>query len=357
VVLRDEREGDHELDTLGPGAVLGEMALLTKESRNADVIALGPVRALALTADDFAALVERHPEFAEIVTQIVADRLGQAARDGLGGKVLHGYRLRRRLGKGTTAVVYEAVSVDTGERVALKMLSHTLALDSEAIARFQREVRIVKRLTDPLIARVHDQFEAYGTRFMVMEFYDGRDLEAVLAGHGRLEPFVVRCLVGQLAKALSHVHGHGVVHKDLKPANVMMLPNGWIRLMDFGVSRPPLTLRENEERLIAGTLAYMAPEQFASPSADPAVDLYALGCVAYELLTGEVPIEGDDFATLYRLKRAGEIRPIEEVRPGTPEDLAALIGVCLAPEPRDRKVDLYETATWAHPVPLTMLLD
>jgi len=271
------------LAQLGPGAVLGEMALLTKEPRSADVLAVQPLTALVLEADDLTDLCASHPDIAVVLTHLLAERLGQVRKDALGDKVLGGYRIKRRLGLGATAVVYRGENIETDETVALKMLSHRLAFDEVAIRRFHRELNIIERLRHENVARVYCRFEAFATHFMAMEFCDGLNLAELLERHGALPCDQVRGLLGQIARALDHVHEHDVIHKDMKPANVMINCDGTVKLMDFGIARPPLDMTQDcdVERFFAGTPRYMAPEQFRMIEAGPLVDIYALGCPSW----------------------------------------------------------------------------
>lgn len=337
------------LAQVGPTTVLGEMALLTKEPRSADVLALGHVEALVVGLDAFSRLVSKYPDVAMVLTHLVAERLGHVPRDALRDKVLGGYRIKRRLGVGATAVVYRGEEVATGRTVALKMLSHRLAFDKVAIQRFHREVAIVERLRHENVARVYATFEAFATYFMAMEFCDGLNLAELIARNGALPVAQVRGLLGQIACALEHVHEHDVIHKDLKPANVMINRDGTVKLMDFGISRPPLdmTADSSVERFFAGTPRYMAPEQFRMLEADPLVDTYALGCLGYEMLAGEAPFQVDTLAELVRAKTAGDLPPIETIRPDVDADLARVIHTALEESPAQRKVDMEELCSWA----------
>lgn len=345
--------GDDEvcrvLAQVGPTSVLGEMALLTKEPRSADVIALGHVEALVLDLDSFSHLIAEYPDLAVVLTHLVAERLGHVPRDALRDKVLGGYRIKRRLGVGATAIVYRGENVASGRTVALKMLSHRLAFDQVAIQRFHREVNIVQRLRHENVARVYGTFEAFATYFMAMEFCDGLNLAELLARNGALPCDQVCAILGQIARALWHVHGHDVIHKDLKPANVMVNRDGTVKLMDFGISRPPLdmTTDSSVERFFAGTPRYMAPEQFRMLEAEPEVDVYALGCLGYEMLAGEAPFQVDTLAELVRAKTAGDLPPIESRRPDIDPDVARVIRTALAQDPDDRTLHLEDLGEWA----------
>src|SRR5690606_6512793 len=152
----------HRLAILGPRDIVGEMALLTREPRTADVVAIHPLRVLVLPAKAFDEVADLHPEIRVVLTDLLAERLGQASVDGLGEKLLEGYRIEHCLGRGGMAVVYAADSRE-GKRVALKMMSHRLVYDSDALRRFQREADIAESFKHARIARVHGRFEAYRT--------------------------------------------------------------------------------------------------------------------------------------------------------------------------------------------------
>jgi len=168
VVLHDDTGRELMLARSKRGAVVGEMSLITQGPATADVVAETPVRALVLTASDFNELASRNPELTIVLTNLVADRLGRDLVDGLGGKTLSGYRIERCLGRGGMAVVYEATELETGERVALKMMSHRLVYQPGAFSRFEREARIVEPLAHPNIARLRGHFPAFRTEFIVM---------------------------------------------------------------------------------------------------------------------------------------------------------------------------------------------
>jgi hypothetical protein len=198
--LRDEH-GSHWVGRFTSGDVVGEMALVTREPRTADVIAESPVRVLLLPTATFDRLATRHLELCMVLTNVVADRLGQGARDGLGGKVVDAFRIVRCVGRGGMAVVYEAVEGTTGERVALKMMSHRLIYDSAALARFRQEAELVRSLEHENIARLQRLFPAYGTYFLVMEFCEGSTLADLVSRHGAFPEDQAKKILGQLAAA------------------------------------------------------------------------------------------------------------------------------------------------------------
>jgi CRP-like cAMP-binding protein len=188
------------------GEVAGEMALITGEERGADVVARENVLALSLDAEEFHRLAHKNPVLGVVLTNLIADRLGRANWDILGGKMLDRYRILQCVGRGGMAVVYEARESDGDRRVALKMMSHRLVYDAAALSRFRQEADIVQRLDQENIARLYDRFSAYGTHFLVMEFLDGPGLDALVKPRRPIHEDLVRPVIGQLSLALTYVH-------------------------------------------------------------------------------------------------------------------------------------------------------
>ncbi|HEX6985829.1 MAG TPA: protein kinase, partial [Planctomycetaceae bacterium] len=339
--------GPHVIDRAGPGEVLGEMALVTAEPRSADVVALDAVRARVLPVDAFHRLAARHPVLWDVLTDLIAERLGAVPRDALAGKVFHGYRICRRLGRGGMAVVYEAGHLETGRRVALKMMSHRLVSDPAALALFRREADLIEAFDHPHIVRMFGRFEAFRTYFIVLQFVEGETLARMIASDGPLPPDRAKRILGQLAGALAYAHAAGVVHRDVKPANVMMTPDGGAKLMDFGLA---LRLEESPSetgRTIVGTPRYMAPEQLMGRPVDRAADYFAFGCVAYEVLTGRPLLPESDPRKILEHVRSRAGTRISESPACAGDPAWRLLDGCLVPDPRHRRLDLETVAAWA----------
>ena len=357
------RQADGEVTPLAElraGSVIGEMSLVTNEPRTADIICRTPVRAARLSVDDFDALALQHPELRALLTDVVAERLGQSPYDSLSGKDVNGYRIVRCVGRGGMGIVYEAVPLVGGGRVALKMMNHRLLYQPKAVQRFQREADTLRSLSHPAIARLYARFTAYKTQFLVLEFCQGTTLSTILASHGPMDESTVRQIVGQLADVLQYVHDRGVIHQDMKPSNVMLSDSGQLKLLDFGIAivdrmaSPSRASKETTttpfplERL--GTPRYMAPEQFGSQVLDNRADWYGLANIAYEALAGRPAVEASDLFAIIKERHEFVLPPASEIGLGVSREMHDFLINALKPRREERTVDLRQLAKWARPV-------
>ena len=349
-----------EVAEVGKGDVIGEMALISGEPTSADVVAQTPVRVLRLPANDFHELARHNPEIAVVLTRLIAERLGRSGPDALGGKVVHGFRIIERLGRGGMAVVYEAERESDGLHVALKMMSHRLTYDTTALARFREEAHLLDTFDHPNIARPLDRFSAYGTHFVALEFCDGPGVHEIASRRAALVESLVRPVIGQVATALEYVHGMGFLHRDVKPSNAMLTRDGRIKLIDFGVARP---IRPQDDRTqtletsIVGTPFYMAPEQFEDATLiDARIDYYALACVTYELLAGERLFRKDTKFGIMKQKMTLELPSAQEIGHGISREMYEFLKSNLDPEPGKRSDSLAAQVEWAGPVDVDALI-
>jgi hypothetical protein len=342
-----DQDGAHYLGDFAAGDLVGEMALVTRERRTADVIADAPVRALLVRTKVFDRLATRYLELATILTQLIADRLGHGTRDGFGGKRVEGFRILKCVGRGGMSVVYRAREEASGDLVALKMMSYRLIYDPVSLSRFQHEAALVQQLAHENITRLRRLFPAFHTYFLVMELCEGVDLSHLLTVRRRLPEREVRGIVGQLANALDYVHRRGVVHRDLKPANVMITREGDVKLTDFGIaSTESGDSAGTAEFSLLGTPSYMAPEQLSGGPLDGRTDVYALGCLAYELLTGTRLFASPDLFRLIQQKLTPKLPPAAEIAGGVSAGLYDFLDRSLRVNPDDRP-SLEPIRAWA----------
>jgi serine/threonine-protein kinase len=244
------------------------------------------------------------------------------------------YRIVSILGKGGMGEVYRADDLTLGQSVALKFLPESLAGNPEAVNRFRNEVRIARQVTHPNVCRVHDLGDVQGQFFLSMEYVDGEDLASLLRRIGRLPEDKALEIARKLCAGLAAAHEKGILHRDLKPGNIMLDGRGQVLLTDFGLSGIAEELGANDIR--SGTPAYMSPEQLAGKEVTLRSDLYALGLVLYELFTGKRPFEGNSIADLIAAQQANTPPSISSVTRDLDPAVERIIARCLDPEPARR---------------------
>jgi len=247
------------------------------------------------------------------------------------------YTLVEPLGHGGMAEVYLARDNSLGRDVAIKVLRERYADDGEFVERFRREAVSAAALNHPNVVQVYDRGRAEdGAFYMAMEYVPGGTLKERVKSEGSLAPREAAETAAQVADALAVAHDRGIVHRDVKPQNVLLTGKGEAKVGDFGIARAASTETLTQTNALLGTLAYMSPEQVRGERVGPASDLYSLGVVLYEMLTGGPPFRGDDpIAVAMRRLDEEPPRP-REANPAVPEELDALAVRLLAKEPGDR---------------------
>src|SRR5687768_6271546 len=257
------------------------------------------------------------------------------------GTMLAGrYRIVGLLGRGGMGEVYRADDLTLGQAVALKFLPASAAADPAALARFHNEVRIARQVSHPNVCRIHDLGEADGEPFLSMEYVDGEDLASLLRRIGRLPADKAVESARQLCSGLGAAHDMGVLHRDLKPANVMLDGRGVVKITDFGLAIVAETAGREVD--VAGTPAYMAPEQLAGQGASVCTDIYALGLVLYELYTGKCAFTSGSLAEL-RTRKQNEMpaAPSEFIKDIDPA-VERVILRAIARDPRARPTSVVQ---------------
>src|SRR5918997_1805005 len=251
------------------------------------------------------------------------------------------YRITRRLGSGGMADVYEAEDTQLGRRVALKLLYSRFAEDAEFVERFRREASSAAGLNHPNVVQVFDRGQWDGTYYIAMELLEGRNLKQIVREHGALEPGLAVDIVLQILKAARFAHRRGVVHRDIKPHNVIVDDEGRAKVTDFGIARPGAS-DMTETGSIMGTAQYLSPEQAQGQPVDARSDLYSIGIVLYELLTGRVPFDAESAVTV-ALKQVSEAPvPPSQIVDSVPPALEAVVLRAMEKDPGRRFVDADE---------------
>jgi serine/threonine-protein kinase len=243
------------------------------------------------------------------------------------------FRIVARLGRGGMGDVYRADDLELGQPVALKFLT-AFRSDERARARLRTEVRLARQIAHPNVCRVYDIGEVHGELYLSMEYEDGEDLAALLKRIGRLPIDKGVEVARKLCAGLAAAHVKGVLHRDFKPANIMIDGHGEVRIMDFGLAA--IADRVEKADVRSGTPAYMSPEQLAGREATVQSDLYALGLVLYELFTGRPPFEAKDAQELLRLREGSRVTKPSTLIPELSERVERVVLRCLDPDPKMR---------------------
>jgi serine/threonine-protein kinase len=252
------------------------------------------------------------------------------------------YRLEGRLGFGGMSTVHLALDERLERQVAVKLLAEHLAEDPTFVSRFQREAQAAARLVHPNIVQVFDsgQDESTGQYFIVMEYIEGSSCAEILRDDGWVELDEAVSIIEQACEGLHYAHRHGVVHRDVKPGNLLRAREGEVKLADFGIAKATEQSSITQVGSVLGTAAYLAPEQARGEEAGPRADLYALGVVTYQLLSGRLPYEATSLTELALKQQQEEPPTLDTLVAAVGPELADAVAVALALDPRDR----YQTA-------------
>jgi serine/threonine protein kinase len=256
--------------------------------------------------------------------------------DRLVGKLFDGrYRIERKLGSGGMAEVYLAEDEELGRKVALKILNERHARDEQFVERFKREARNAASLSHPHIVRIYDRGQFDETYYIAMEYLDGPTLKELLVRKGPTPPLTAIKFAREILSALAEAHRHDIVHRDIKPHNVIVSPEWNVKVTDFGIARSGAS-QMTEAGSIVGTAQYLSPEQARGKPVDQRSDLYSVGIVLYEMLTGTVPFTGDAAVEIAMKHLSNIPEPPSTRREGISPDLDAVVMRALAKDPEQR---------------------
>ncbi len=245
-------------------------------------------------------------------------------------------RIVEEIASGGMAVVYRAIQEPLGRTVAIKALKTSAASDSSVATRFEREAKSLANLQHENIIHVYDFHHERGAMFIVMEYVQGIDLYDLLDRCGRLPYDVAAILAMQAARALDYTHYRGVIHRDIKPANIMIARTGGVKVMDFGIARDTSFRDLTEAGAGIGTPSYMSPEQVLGDKLDARSDIFSLGVVLYQMVTGKKPFIEDEKKSAMHKIRLENHDGARSVNPEVPRELNNIIDRCLEKQPRDR---------------------
>jgi serine/threonine protein kinase len=264
-------------------------------------------------------------------------RTAETSAGGFAATQVKGYRVERALGRGGMGEVYLAVQESLDRKVALKVLATKLAADADFVRRFQAEARAAAALNHPTVVTVHDVWEENGRHFLSMEFMDKGNLETRVARDGKITAAEALDILSDAAKALVYAEMRGIVHRDIKPANLMQNSAGATKLADLGLATHlEAEATESDNKKIYGTPHFISPEQARGEKVDCRSDLYSLGATVYRLLSGHTPFEGATTRDILRGHFFEEPKPLAELAPDVPPDLARIVHRLLKKKPDER---------------------
>jgi serine/threonine-protein kinase len=255
-----------------------------------------------------------------------------------GDMLANRYRIQRQLGRGGMGAVFLADDEVLGEPVALKVISSAHAADQAALVeRFKQEAAAARKVSSPHVIRIHDLGEARpGLLYLSMEYFQGRTLAEVIAQRGVVPLAACRDMLDQICRGLTAAHDAGVIHRDLKPQNVLVGERGAVKLIDFGLARAAAEGALTATGVLLGTPHYMSPEQVRGRPVDARTDIYSLGALAYHLVTGRPPFAGDNAIAIGFCHLTEAPMPPRQLRADLPETMERVILAAMAKEPAQR---------------------
>ncbi|MGC2527846.1 MAG: protein kinase [Candidatus Acidiferrum sp.] len=287
------------------------------------------------------------PDAAGVVSSAAVVQLGP------GSEIGSRYEIVRLLGQGGMGAVYQAHDRELDRQVAIKVIRADMAANPEILRRFKQELILARQITHKNVIRIFDLGQADGVKFITMEYIEGENLQGVLRRKKKLEPAEAANIMAQVCRALEAAHAEGVIHRDLKPQNIMLDKTGRAYVMDFGIARSMLAAGMTQTGALIGTPDYMSPEQAKGLALDARSDLFSLGIIFYEMLSSAVPFDAD--TTMGKLwKRTNEpARPLAELDKTIPQPLCDIVRKCLEIDPQKRFASaaelLGQIETWRGP--------
>ncbi|MCF6247451.1 MAG: protein kinase [Desulfobacula sp.] len=318
------------------GDVIGEAALLTGRPSNASIISESDMILWQLSKDRYDRACISHPNIKNILTELFTTHIENSITTDL--RNVGRYLMTHPIGGGDTGFIYKGKHKRLGMPVAIKMITHNLAMDAEFLDNFRRKGKRITKLNHPNIVQIYDINELYRTIFIVMEYLDGESLKTLLERKVRLPFSRVLSFLLQISAGLAHAHDHKIVHRDISPANIFIVNDDHIKLLDFGMAC------SQKEKAIYKTdrVHYMSPEQIKNNPVDHRSDIYSFGILAYELFTGKMPFADDNKKAMMNMYANTQVPDPKLLVPDLPDRVNALIIKACAKSPDKRYTSMNE---------------
>jgi len=334
----------HPIARLKAGDVVGEMAVLTGERRSTHVDAETDMELWSLSRAQFDALSHEYPDLRDFLTDIVTHRFSVSKLTAF--RNIGKYIIKEIIGQGGWSIVYKGVHGKLNFPVAIKMMRHNMAMNPEFLDKFQNEAKIIARLNHPNIIKVYDIEDLYRTVFIIMEYLEGLSLEYLLENMPKLPLPKILDIIMQICSGLAYAHKEGIIHQDIKPANIYIRSDERVKIVDFGLACPPGSMDFN----LSGTVFYMSPEQIQGEPVDERTDIYSLGITAYEMLIGKRPFPEDDIAKLLDFHITKDVPDPRIFYPDLPDELHYFITKSICKNPSARLKNISEVIKVLQPL-------
>jgi serine/threonine-protein kinase len=255
-----------------------------------------------------------------------------------GTMLLDRYKVIRTVGKGGFGAIYLVEDSAIQDELILKILNPQLSMDDNAIRRFVQELKLTRKITHPNVIRIYDFMDLNGAHAVSMEYFPSQDLGRIIRAGGAISPKRSLRIVAQTLRGLAAAHDANVIHRDIKPANILLGDQDVVKIVDFGLASAGQHVgsRLTKSGLLIGTPEYMAPEQVSGEDTDARSDLYSVGIMLYEMLSGQKPFTAETPVKVLFLHLEGEVKPLGELVEGLPLDIEYLVSVSMARNPADR---------------------
>jgi eukaryotic-like serine/threonine-protein kinase len=332
-VLIEKQGRLHPVAKVGERDFLGEMALLTGESRSAHVDALSDMSLWVISKEVFDKIIDSDPAVATFLTEIMSERF--SSRRMTADRSIGKYTITDIVGRGGYSIVYHGFHADLGRPAAIKMLKHDMALNTEFLQNFRVEARMIAGFNNENIVKVYDIEECYRTVFIIMELLEGRTLKDLIEEDGRVDLKDTVSILMDVCKGLHYAHTRGIVHQDINPGNIFISTEGTGKILDFGLAAPC-----GSEHCMVGTAYYMSPEQVECLPVDGRSDIYSLGLTAFEMVTGQRPFPDADAHRTMSPHAEEDIPDPGDLIPDLPVALRRFISKACARNPEQRYPDI-----------------
>ena len=319
IVLVEKNGELHPVDHRGEGDIVNMSALFTGEPSMANVEAETEIEAWVIKKLEFEAIPENDPGLWKFLTEIVADRFDSKRPTSY--RTIGKYLATDIIGRGGYSIVYRGIEIATKKNVAIKMIRHHIALDSDFLKKLRKEAEIINKLYHDNIIKVFDMVERYRTVFIIMEYLEGESILEKIQRDKRIAPhFAINYLI-QSCMAIEYAHNKSILHKDINPGNIMVLNNGKVKLVDFGLA----CYVQDDDELFDGAIPYLAPELIKGEAANLESEIYALGISAFEMVAGKRPYPEENQSAFTRMRCVQEIPDPSLIVPELPKNLKQFI--------------------------------